>query len=341
MKKFTIKFRRLKSAATLFLFILLTSAFANGKISPTRDPFLFASSTAMPLSKSEKVLVKLHHADAEQISKMLTDPKNNLLSTSGFVTVDKRTNSLWINDYAKNLYAVQKFVADFDQSSKQIQIEARIVSADENFTHELGLEFGTIKTFNGKDSSSDNTSNTLNPGHFDFTIAKLPNETALDMALSALESEGHAKIISRPKLMTIDRMPAYIASGDEIPYQEKTGDGDTSIAFKNAVLSLQVTPELLTVNKILLHLNISQDKVSELMYNGQPAISTRTIRTQVMVNNDETVVLGGVFEESLDNLTEGIPIISKIPIIGKIFTYKKDINQHKELLIFITPKIVV
>jgi type IV pilus assembly protein PilQ len=331
-----ILFRGLKSAATLLIILLLTSVAL-----ASRDPFLSNNSPIQNIGNTEKIFIKLHYVDAETLAKMLTDKKNELLSSSGYVNIDKRSNSLWIEDYASNLHNIQKFVNVFDHSTNQIQIEARIASVDADFTNELGLEFGTVQKMVSKnDNQNADSANTLTPGRFDFAIAKLANDSVLDMRLSALENAGHGKIISRPKLVTIDRMPAYISSGDEIPYQEKTGEGNTSIAFKKAALSLQVTPELLTAEKILLHLKINQDKVSQLLYNGQPAISTREINTQAVVKSSETIVLGGVYEDSQDNLTESIPVLGKIPLFGQIFTYKKNINQHKELLIFITPKII-
>jgi len=166
------------------------------------------------------------------------------------------------------------------------------------------------------------------------------NGVLIDMELTALESEGRAKIISRPQLITLNREEAYIEAGDEIPYQEKTSEGDTSIAFKKAVLGLKVTPEIVSENKILLKITLNQDKVSQMTVQKEPAISTREIATQVLVNDKQTVVLGGIYEENKETVTERIPFLGSIPLVGSAFTYKHNANERKELLIFITPKII-
>lgn len=226
---------------------------------------------------------------------------------------------------------------------KQISIEARIVNIDENYTHELGLEFGTSSGTTNNNSSGlsmDLPNNQMNPGQFNFVLAKLNNGVLLDMELSALESEGHGKIISRPKLITLDHEPAFIDSGEDIPYQERTSEGNTNIAFKRAALGLKVTPEIVANNKILLHIQVNQDKVSSLTVQGVPAIDTQEIKTQALVNNKQTVVLGGIYEQTKNTTTTKLPILGDIPLLGVLFRHKLTENERKELLIFITPQII-
>ncbi len=248
-------------------------------------------------------------------------------------------------DPFKDVSQFENGIADF----KQVQIEARIVNIDEDFTKELGLEFGTRFGDGGNETSGglnmdlpsiNNDGNKITPGRFEFNLAKLSNNILLDTELSAIESEGHGKIISRPKLITLNRKPAYIDSGEDIPYQERTGEGNTNVNFKKAVLSLKVTPIIVSAHKILLNINVNQDKVSPITVQGVPAIDTREIKTQVVVGNNETVVLGGIYEQTQDNVVSKVPILSAIPLLGRIFTYKQAENERKELLIFITPRIV-
>jgi type IV pilus assembly protein PilQ len=184
------------------------------------------------------------------------------------------------------------------------------------------------------------TSIDLRPGRANFAIAKLNNGSLLDLELAALESEGRGKVISSPKLLTADRQAAYIESGAEIPYQEKTKRGDTSITFKKAVLSLKVTPEVVAEDTVNLLLQLNQDKVSQLTVNGVPVIDTRKIQTQVLVRNGETVVLGGIYEWSKSNNIIGIPVLGKIPLLGLLFRKQETKMERKELLMFVTPRIV-
>ena len=270
------------------------------------------------INKSEQQIaipqvINLHYAQASDVTKIL---KN--------ANADTRTNSLIVSDTQNNIDAAKKIINKIDVPTKQISIEARIVSADENFVRDLGLEFSTK----------------MQPGLFNFTLAKLDNEVILDLELQALENEGRGKVISSPKLITTERESAYIESGSEIPYQEKTKEGDTSIAFKKAVLSLKVTPEVAADNKINLNLQLNQDKVSQLSVGGVPAIDTRQIQTQVLANNGQTIVLGGIYEWSKSNNVIRIPFLGKIPLFGALFRSQEIKSERKELLMFITPKIV-
>jgi type IV pilus assembly protein PilQ len=320
----------------LILLIALYSSFLRAS-----DPFNAPSQldSSQPISS---ILLHLYYASAEDIGKSLMTKSAGLLSASGSIVVDQRTNTIWVQDNEVHLAAIKKFISKIDVPVKQIQIEARIVNIDENSTRELGTEFGTVKS--GGDSTNnvkmDFPSSAMQPGRFNFTIATLSDDTLLDMELSALESEGHAKIESRPKLDTIDRKPAYINSGEDIPYQGRTAEGNTDVTFKQAVLGLKVTPEIITKDKILLHITVAQDKVSALLVQGVPAISTREINTQVVVKNKQTVVLGGIYEQAKTNKVVRIPGLGSIPYLGALFRYTESSIERKELLIFITPEIL-
>jgi type IV pilus assembly protein PilQ len=291
-------------------------------------------------------LIPIHYAKAKDLAALLQAKTNNLLSPRGSVTVDERTNQLWIKDAPTRLAQIQNFLQGIDIPAKQIQIAARIVNADESSVEELGLKFGTVTS---NTSATPTQTDQLhmdmpltidNVGHFTVAIAKLGQGTLLDLELSALEREGRARIVSDPELITSNRQPALIESGQEIPYQEKTSSGATSVAFKKAVLSLKVTPEITPENRILLNLTVNQDKVDTLSVNGVPAISTQQVQSQVLLNDGETIVLGGIYEQINSNVTERIPFWSAIPVLGKLFTDKQTRSERKELLIFVTPKLV-
>lgn len=348
----------LKKIFSMCLLLYLTIALAEDvktqnsttTISPiekNRDPFQEQSNNnkqELELKNMYSILFFIHYGNAENIVKLLIDKSNNFLSPTGIVTADKRTNSIWVQDTQENLDKINKFIKQVDIPVKQVLIEARIVNVDDNFIRDMGNEFGTASSSSSNDSDSglnmDLPSQSMAPGHFGFTILKINNGVLIDMELTALESEGRAKIISRPQLVTLNREEAYIEAGDEIPYQEKTSEGDTSVSFKKAVLGLKVTPEIVSENKILLKITLNQDKVSQMMVQKEPAISTRKIATQVLVNDKQTVVLGGIYEENKEAVTERIPFLGSIPLVGSVFSYKHTANERKELLIFITPKII-
>lgn len=177
-------------------------------------------------------------------------------------------------------------------------------------------------------------------GIADVPIAQLGDGNRLDLELSALQNEGHATIISSPELLTNNQEAAEISSGEEIPYQEKTGEGNTSVAFKKAALQLRVTPQRLDTNKILLDLELNQDKISSLSVNGVPAINTQQIKTLVSVRNGHTIVLGGINESINTEQALSIPGFSKIPLLGALFRQHQKEVENKTLLIFITPEIM-
>lgn len=222
---------------------------------------------------------------------------------------------------------------------RQILIKAHIVNIDHNYTRELGLSFstssGTLATVGGFQM------NLPAPGadssDLVIPIVALGQGILLEATLNALEKSGHAQLISDPQLVTLDGQPAVIESGEEVPYQQSTENGGTSVAFKKAVLRLQVTPEIQSPQTVLLHLLINQDHVSELTINGVPAISTQQLKTQVVMKNHNTLVLGGIMEENKSAQRQGVPFLSKIPLLGALFRYQKQSNDRKQLLIFVTP----
>ncbi|CAL7961943.1 STN domain-containing protein [Gammaproteobacteria bacterium] len=295
------------------------------------------------LDKKEQIATQptvfnLHHTSADSISKILGPA--GVLSSSGKASAEVRTNMLVVADTSDKIAALKNLLQQVDVPAKQVLIEARIVCADEKFARDLGLEFGMAQEKESGKSSNNILAVGSHHGKFNFALAKLNNGSLLDLELAALESEGRGRVISSPKLLTTDRQAAYIESGAEIPYQEKTKEGDTSTTFKKAVLSLKVTPEVVAADTVNLLLQLNQDKVSQLTVNGVPAIDTRKIQTQVLVHNGETIVLGGIYEWSKSNNIISVPVLGKIPVLGLLFRKQETKMERKELLMFVTPRIV-
>ncbi|KTD22423.1 type IV pilus (Tfp) assembly protein PilQ [Legionella londiniensis] len=181
---------------------------------------------------------------------------------------------------------------------------------------------------------------TGSPGSIGIALAKLGNDVLLDLELSALESEGRAEIIASPRLMTTNQQAAVIESGEDIPYQEATSSGATAVAFKKAVLSLKVTPQITPDGKLLMDLQINQDSDSGRRVQGVPIIITKSIETNVLVNNGQTIVLGGIYRQDKNNNITRIPFLGELPIVGNLFTRSSARLTNEELLIFITPRII-
>lgn len=285
----------------------------------------------------------LHYADADTLSELIKS-SGEFLSENGSVVSEVRSNMLWLNDTPDNLNKIKAFLWHADRPAKQVRIKAHIVNVDQSSVKELGLRFGTvnqIRSRNGADQlHMDMPLSISGAGNFTVAIAKLGSNTLLDLELSALEKEGHAKMISNPELVTLNRQTASIESGQEIPYQESTLSGATNIAFKKAVLSLKVTPIVTPDDKILLNLVVNQNKVSPLVVNGMPAVSTQEVQTQVLANSGETIVLGGIYEESINSSNERVPFLSSMPVMGALFKSKASQLERRELLIFVKPEVM-
>jgi type IV pilus assembly protein PilQ len=223
--------------------------------------------------------------------------------------------------------------------TKQVLIKAHIVNIDRNYTQSLGLSFNTItNTLSSPSGYTLNLPILANTATgISIPIAELGQGILLEATLSALEQEGHAESISDPQLLTLDNQPALLESGEEMPYQQTSEGGGTTISFKKAVLRLKVTPHIQLPNHILLDLVINQDRVSSLTVNGVPAIKTQQLQTQVLMKNQSTLVLGGIFEENTSEDHQRIPYLSKIPILGYLFSHRQKNNDRRQLLIFVTP----
>lgn len=321
--------------------------------------------------------VQINYAKAADIAALLKAKENTLLSPRGNVTVDERTNTLLLQDTADKLEDIRRLVARLDIPVRQVLIESRIVIANNDFSRDMGVRFGaTAMRKNGDDgiittsgglagtdttveSALDNRRSTGQPLPFEFpslgdrlnvnlpvagnagriAFAILGSDYLLDLELSALQAEGRGEVVSSPRVITANQREARIEQGVEIPYQEATSSGATSTSFKKAVLSLSVTPQITPDDRIIMDLAVTKDSVGGI-YGGIPSINTREVATQVLVDNGETVVLGGIYEQTRVNSVEKVPFLGDLPGLGVLFRSKTETNDKSELLVFVTPKIV-
>jgi type IV pilus assembly protein PilQ len=297
--------------------------------------------------------IQINYAKASAIAGLLKSSDTTLLSERGKVTTDERTNTLLVQDTAAKLADIRKLVATLDIPVRQVLIESRIVVANNDFSRDLGVQFGMSKnsTFDSGDKFYDISGN---QGTRDFLVdlpvastsgiglalGKVDGSFLLDLELTAMEAEGHGEVISNPRVLTSNQKAAYIETGTEVPYQESTSSGATSTAFKKAVLSLQVTPQITPDDRIFLDLVVNKDSVGEETSDGIPTIDTNEIGTQVLVDNGETLVLGGVYEQENRKTVNRVPFFGELPLVDWMFKSTINTNNKAELLIFVTPKIV-
>lgn len=280
---------------------------------------------------------QLQYVTAEHLGKLLQDNRAALISKRGVLLIDTRSNLIYARDNGSHLFNLQAIVRRFDVPVQQVTIEARLVSIDADYERELGLSFLNESTDQHKMGEK---TMRQEAGQYSIAIVKLANNSLLDVKLAALENAGHAELISSPSLSTANQQSASIESGEEIPYQEVSESGGTAVVFKKAVLSLRVTPQVLPAKKILLRLQINQDRPSNKMIQGMPAISTRQIMTNRLIGNGQTIVLGGIYEKNKESGEQRLPFISQVPVIGSLFKQQAVRESKRELLIFVTPKII-
>ena len=303
--------------------------------------------------------IQVNYAKAEALSELILTKGANYLSPRGSISVDERTNHLIVQDTAKKLEQIRLMVRTLDVPVRQVLIESRVVVADDGFNEELGVRFGVTDrgsdgAISGSASGSsgvffDNDPNDRTfaidmpvsdaAGSVGLTVARLADGTILDLELSALESENRGEVIASPRVITANQKEAYIESGEEIPYLQASSAGNTNITFKKAVLSLKVTPQITPDDRIILDLTVNQDTRGEQTAFG-PAINTREVGTQVLVENGETVVLGGVYQQRTNRDVTKVPFLGDLPGVGVLFRSTKDSSAKQELLMFVTPKIV-
>ncbi len=322
--------------------------------------------------------VQVNYAKASEIASLLKAKENNLLSDRGNVSVDQRTNTLLVQDTADNITQVRKVVEALDIPVRQVLIESRIVVANEDFSKDIGVRFGYSQINNpknlelnegggrqsdlvsiiggsiegdvdygggtgfvtpqGEENYIVNLPVTSPAAAFRWSIGKI-GSYLLQLELSALQVEGRGEVIASPQVITANQKEATIESGTEIPYQEATSSGATNVSFKKAVLSLKVTPHITPDDRVIMDLTVNRDSVGQV-FAGVPSIDTNEVNTQVLVENGETVVLGGIFESENRSDKDLVPFFGDIPYLGNLFKRTGTSSSKQELLIFVTPKIL-
>lgn len=335
--------------------IALEAAQAKTELAPLRTEFFQAN-----------------YAKAEDLSSLLQSETGGMLTDRGSVSVDNRTNTLLINDTIEQLDAIRALILRLDIPIRQVLIESRIVIATDSFDKDMGVRWGLNRNtanpggtdtgdgfafagsansvqdlLNGDEVGNDrfnvNLEGTNAFGSLGVALAKLPFGTLLELELSAMQAEGTGEVISSPRVITANQHEAYIEQGVEVPFTESSSSGATSIAFRKAVLGLTVTPQITPDDKIIMDLQVNKDSVGGLVGSGNnqvPSIDTRELSTQVLVDNGETVVLGGVYEQTIIDNMDFVPFFGKLPLIGKLFQHTTNQDDKSELLVFVTPKII-
>jgi len=325
--------------------------------------------------------IQINYAKAQDIAGLLKSDSNQLLTPErGNVTVDERTNTLLVRDTVAKLEDINRLVRRLDVPVRQVLVESRVVIANDDFAKDIGVKFGfdqsydegnevmvaggmegnlvdsfQIGNFMGsgvgiKSTGDDPTRNLMvnlpqtlsasRGGALNLLVGKV-GSFLLQLELSAMQQEGKGEIVSSPRVITADRSKATIKQGVEIPYQEASSSGATTVSFKEAVLQLEVTPQITPDDRVIMDLVINKDNPDySRSVLGVPPVDTREIETSVLVDNGETVVLGGVFERTRTKSTERIPFFGDLPYVGFLFKQKQEKDQNTELLIFVTPKIL-
>ena len=328
--------------------------------------------------------LQVNYAKASDLSALIgADTGGGMLSERGSIAVDDRTNTLLVQDTADRLEDIRRMVRALDVPIKQVLIESRIVVVNDDFSRDLGVRLGvTGYRENGTDGAAvisgtgtgtdtmvnsivDNlgTTGQITPVELPiltdrynvnvpiaeaagrFSLAVLERDYLVDLELTALEAEGRGEIVSTPRVITANQKQARIEQGVEIPYQQSASSGATTVQFKKAVLSLEVTPQITPDNNIIMDLRVHKDNVGDIISTGGlggtvPSIDTRAVETQVLVEDGQTVVLGGIYETERRETITKVPFLGDIPAIGVLFRSKQLQNDKSELLIFVTPRIL-
>lgn len=313
---------------------------------------LEAQQATVNLAPLRSELIQINYARAADFAALLKSGEISLLSPRGQVTIDQRTNTLLINETREKLEEIRRLINQLDIPVRQVLIESRIVVASREFTRNLGVSHSTADQ-GAFESPTDGNYLTNSGFQVNLPVANpagvlttsiLGDTFNLDLALSALETENNGEVISSPRVITANSREASIEQGVEIPYLEAASSGAATVEFKEAVLSLTVTPQITPDERVIMDLFVTQDTQGDAINvqgGGQvPSINTRSLTTQVLVDNGETVVLGGIYEqEDRDNVNR-VPVLGELPLIGALFRNTSKQRDKRELLIFVTPKIL-
>ena len=301
---------------------------------------------------------QLSYQSVAEMIKLLTDPKQPIMSKRGSAVSDLRTSTIFVQDTPSRLGEVRKMIKQIDVPVRQVMIEARFVSATDDFTQSVGAKLGYTgeavaagagfsvggNTPTATRATVKTAGSNVNLPATSIMALSLFNPAAtkiLNLELAASEADGTSKNIASPRVVTKDRVAATIASGTQIPYQQASSSGATTTAFISATLSLGVTPQITPDDHINMVVNATQNSPGANLGGGSvPSITTKTVTTEVMVENGGTVVIGGVFTQDISDATNKVPLLGDVPVVGWLFKSNVKSDKKTEMLIFITPKIV-
>jgi type IV pilus assembly protein PilQ len=342
---------------------------------------LQAQKALQTLEPLRSEFIQVNYAKASELADLIRGggsggggSANRLISERGSVAIDQRTNTLLVQDTASSLANIRRLVTTLDIPVRQVQIETRVVIVNDDYSRELGVRFGTTVAngqsnggligFSGRDTATNQIINAgsgppttippldsrynvnlpvSNPAG-SFSLSILDPSFLVDLELSALQAEGAGRIVSTPRVVATNQRQATIEQGVQIPYQESSSSGATTTQFKDAVLSLTVTPQITPDDKIIMDLEVTKDSVGEVVPSATggfvPSIDTRKVVSTAVVNDGETVVLGGIYETEIRDTYTKVPVLGDIPGLGYLFRSRNNVNNNAELLIFVTPKII-
>jgi type IV pilus assembly protein PilQ len=353
------------------------------EIAAREQALLEARNALQEIEPLRSEFIQVNYAKASDLAELIGG-ENALISERGSVAIDERTNTLLVQDTADRLADVRRLVTTLDIAIRQVQIESRIVIVNDDYSRDIGVRFGATMvqenssngmiSMTGTSAGSDtmvssalaNLADPANGTPFpveigpaaerynvnlpisnpagSIALAILDSDYLVDLELSALQAEGNGEIYSTPRVIVSNNAEARISQGVEIPYQESSSSGATTTQFKEAVLSLTVTPQITPDDRIIMDLLVTKDSVGDVVPSGQggfvPSIDTRDVQTTVLVNDGETVVLGGIYETENRDDVQKVPVLGDIPGLGFLFRTKSTLTNRAELLIFVTPRIL-
>ena len=295
------------------------------------------------LAPLRRELIQVNYAKASDIAALFQSVSAGQNEERGTVTVDDRTNAIIAYQTQERLEELRRIVTQLDIPVRQVMIEARIVEANVDFERELGVNWkgsrtGSSGNFNVDGAFVDLGANSASSG---IGIGFLGGKSQLDLELSAMEKTGNGEVVSQPKIVTSDKETAKIMKGSEVPYQEASSSGATSTSFKEAALSLEVTPQITPDNRIMMEVKVTKDAPDfQKAVDGVPPIDKNEVNAKVLVADGETIVIGGVFQNTRKETVEKVPVLGDIPFAGRLFRRNMLQDDKTELLVFITPRIM-
>lgn len=326
--------------------------------------------TLQALAPLQNLTIPLQYAKAGDVAQRLvpvTPGGGRWLSARGTLLAEPRTNQLFITDVPTHLQVIQAMITQLDVPVRQVMIEARIVEADDQFGKSLGVRLGggfaAPLSLMGKPLTA-MVGSAVNPTSAGVVAGNMVNFPAgaagqtsnvpasvavslfnaaankfLNLEISALEAEGKGKVVSSPRVVTADQTKALIEQGTELPYQLATASGATAVSFRKANLKLEVTPQITPEGSLILEVDVNKDSVGALTPSGY-AINTKHVKTQVLVENGGTVVIGGIYEQSDKDDDARVPALGELPVLGWLFKNQQRVARRTELLVFITPRVI-